>query len=157
VLQDGGFSDPRRWFRRSVQHATTAPLPSSTRDLAGVTTSPVEGIAIVPHVREVVPGLVVTIRYAVPLNRAVQALITVQVRPLKQSVIDDFKDPVSQLPEVMTVFVLAGGDEFVPETAKPQAAISGRTSQIAPETVEQSTECSSAMAASGSPAAGEPG
>jgi DNA-binding Lrp family transcriptional regulator len=47
------------------------------------------------------------------LNRAVQALIAVQVRPLKRSVIDDFKDSVSQLPEVMTVFVLAGGDDFL--------------------------------------------
>jgi DNA-binding Lrp family transcriptional regulator len=46
------------------------------------------------------------------LNRAVQALIAVQVRPLRRSVIDDFKDSVSQLPEVMTVFVLAGGDDF---------------------------------------------
>src|SRR6516225_4682446 len=47
------------------------------------------------------------------LNRSVQALIAVQVRPLKRSVIDAFKDSVGQLPEVMTVFVLAGGDDFV--------------------------------------------
>lgn len=47
------------------------------------------------------------------LNRSVQALIAVQVRPLRRSVIDTFKDSVSQLPEVMTVFVLAGGDDFL--------------------------------------------
>jgi DNA-binding Lrp family transcriptional regulator len=47
------------------------------------------------------------------LNRGVQALIAVQVRPLRRSVIDDFKDSASQLPEVMTVFVLAGGDDFL--------------------------------------------
>jgi DNA-binding Lrp family transcriptional regulator len=47
------------------------------------------------------------------LNRGVQALIAVQVRPLQRSVIDGFKDSVSQLPEVLTVFVLAGGDDFV--------------------------------------------
>lgn len=47
------------------------------------------------------------------LNRGVQALIAVQVRPLRRSVIDTFKDSVSQLPEVMTVFVLAGGDDFL--------------------------------------------
>jgi DNA-binding Lrp family transcriptional regulator len=47
------------------------------------------------------------------LNRGVQALIAVQVRPLRRSVIDAFKDSVSQLPEVMTVFVLAGGDDFL--------------------------------------------
>src|SRR6266851_3496875 len=47
------------------------------------------------------------------LNRGVQALIAVQVRPLRRSVIDDFKDSASQLPEVLTVFVLAGGDDFL--------------------------------------------
>jgi DNA-binding Lrp family transcriptional regulator len=47
------------------------------------------------------------------LNRSVQALIAVQVRPLQRSVIDGFKDTVSQLPEVVTVFVIAGGDDFV--------------------------------------------
>jgi DNA-binding Lrp family transcriptional regulator len=47
------------------------------------------------------------------LNRAVQALIAVQVRPLRRSVIEDFKDSVGKLPEVMTVFVIAGGDDFL--------------------------------------------
>jgi len=47
------------------------------------------------------------------LNRGVQALIAVQVRPLRRSVIDDFKDSVVKLPEVMTVFVVAGGDDFL--------------------------------------------
>jgi DNA-binding Lrp family transcriptional regulator len=47
------------------------------------------------------------------LNRGVQALVAVQVRPLRRSVIDAFKDSVSQLPEVVTVFVLAGGDDFL--------------------------------------------
>lgn len=47
------------------------------------------------------------------LNRSVQALIAVQVRPLQRSVIDEFKETVSQLPEVVTVFVIAGGDDFV--------------------------------------------
>jgi DNA-binding Lrp family transcriptional regulator len=47
------------------------------------------------------------------LNRSVQALIAVQVRPLKRSVIDAFKDSAGQLPQVMTVFVLAGGDDFI--------------------------------------------
>jgi DNA-binding Lrp family transcriptional regulator len=53
------------------------------------------------------------------LNRGVQALIAVQVRPLRRSVIDTFKDSVSQLPEVMTVFVLAGGDDFLLHIAVP--------------------------------------
>jgi DNA-binding Lrp family transcriptional regulator len=47
------------------------------------------------------------------LNRGVQALIAVQVRPLRRSVIEAFKDSVGKLPEVMTVFVIAGGDDFI--------------------------------------------
>jgi DNA-binding Lrp family transcriptional regulator len=47
------------------------------------------------------------------LNRGVQALIVVQVRPLRRSVIESFQDSVRILPEVMTVFVIAGGDDFV--------------------------------------------
>jgi DNA-binding Lrp family transcriptional regulator len=47
------------------------------------------------------------------LNRGVQALVAVQVRPLQRSVIDAFKDSVGRLPEVLTVFVLAGGDDFL--------------------------------------------
>ena len=47
------------------------------------------------------------------LNRGVQALVAVQVRPLRRSVIDGFLGSVGKLPEVMTVFVLAGGDDFV--------------------------------------------
>lgn len=47
------------------------------------------------------------------LNRAVQALVSVQVRPLSRTVIDTFKNSVSALPEVMSVFVLSGGDDFL--------------------------------------------
>jgi DNA-binding Lrp family transcriptional regulator len=51
------------------------------------------------------------------LNRRVQALIAVQVRPLSRAVIDDFQGSVSQLPEVLAVFVLAGGDDFIVHVA----------------------------------------
>jgi DNA-binding Lrp family transcriptional regulator len=47
------------------------------------------------------------------LNRSVQALVSVQVRPLSRAVIDTFKDSASALPEVLSVFVLAGGDDFL--------------------------------------------
>ena len=47
------------------------------------------------------------------LGRRVQALVTVQVRPLNRAVIDDFHDSVLGLPEVLAVFVLAGGDDFL--------------------------------------------
>jgi DNA-binding Lrp family transcriptional regulator len=43
------------------------------------------------------------------LNRGVQALVSVQVRPLSRTAIDTF----SKFPEVMSVFVLAGGDDFL--------------------------------------------
>lgn len=47
------------------------------------------------------------------LNRGVQALISVQVRPLHRSVIDAFQDFAGTLPEILSSFVLAGQDDFV--------------------------------------------
>jgi DNA-binding Lrp family transcriptional regulator len=47
------------------------------------------------------------------LNRGVQAFISVQVRPLSRAVIDTFKGSVGGMPEVLAVFVLAGGDDFL--------------------------------------------
>jgi len=51
------------------------------------------------------------------LNRRVQALIAVQVRPLTRTMIDTFHDSVMALPEVLAVFVLAGGDDFLVHVA----------------------------------------
>jgi DNA-binding Lrp family transcriptional regulator len=51
------------------------------------------------------------------LGRRVQALVTVQVRPLNRAVIDNFHDSVIALPEVLAVFVLAGGDDFLVHVA----------------------------------------
>ena len=53
------------------------------------------------------------------LNRDVQALIAIQVRPLNREVITDFKRYVAGLPEVLSVFVLAGGDDFLVHVAVP--------------------------------------
>jgi DNA-binding Lrp family transcriptional regulator len=47
------------------------------------------------------------------LNRSVQALVSVQVRPLSRAIIDTFKDSANAMPEVLSVFVLAGGDDFL--------------------------------------------
>ncbi|MFI6290760.1 Lrp/AsnC family transcriptional regulator [Nonomuraea sp. NPDC050790] len=47
------------------------------------------------------------------LNRGVQAMVSVQVRPLSRQVIDAFKDFAGRQPEVLSVFVLAGGDDFL--------------------------------------------
>lgn len=47
------------------------------------------------------------------LNRGVQALIAAQVRPLSRDVIERFLSSVSALPEVLSTFVLAGGDDSI--------------------------------------------
>ncbi|WP_433796179.1 Lrp/AsnC family transcriptional regulator [Actinoplanes sp. CA-252034] len=49
----------------------------------------------------------------VALNRGVQAMVSVQVRPLSRAVIDTFKASAAKMPEVLHVFVLAGGDDFL--------------------------------------------
>ncbi|MGC9666490.1 Lrp/AsnC family transcriptional regulator [Planosporangium sp. 12N6] len=51
------------------------------------------------------------------LNRRVQALLSVQVRPLSREVIEGFKAYVTGLPEVLSVFVVAGGDDFLVHVA----------------------------------------
>jgi DNA-binding Lrp family transcriptional regulator len=53
------------------------------------------------------------------LNRHVQALLHVQIRPLSRSVIEGFEAYVSALPEVLSVFVVAGGDDFLVHVAVP--------------------------------------
>lgn len=53
------------------------------------------------------------------LNRHVQALLHVQVRPLSRTVIEGFKAYVTALPEVLSVFVVAGGDDFLVHVAVP--------------------------------------
>ncbi|GAA3244496.1 MULTISPECIES: Lrp/AsnC family transcriptional regulator [Nonomuraea] len=47
------------------------------------------------------------------LNRSVQAMVMVQVRPLSRAVINAFKSSAAAMPEVLSVFVLAGGDDFL--------------------------------------------
>ena len=53
------------------------------------------------------------------LGRQVQALVAVSVRPLRRDAIDAFQHDVSQLPEVMSAFVLAGGDDFLLHVGVP--------------------------------------
>jgi len=47
------------------------------------------------------------------LGRPVQALVFAQVRPLSRELIDRFYRDALAMPEVMAVFVLAGGDDFL--------------------------------------------
>jgi DNA-binding Lrp family transcriptional regulator len=53
------------------------------------------------------------------LGRGLQALIAVQARPLSRDVIDAFKRHVSAMPEVLEIFVLTGGDDFLVHVAVP--------------------------------------
>jgi DNA-binding Lrp family transcriptional regulator len=53
------------------------------------------------------------------LNRRVQALISVQVRPLSREVIEGFKGYAAALPEVLSVYVVAGRDDFLLHVAVP--------------------------------------
>jgi DNA-binding Lrp family transcriptional regulator len=53
------------------------------------------------------------------VNRHVQALLHIQVRPLSRAVIEGFKAYVSGMPEVLSVFLVAGGDDFLVHVAVP--------------------------------------
>jgi len=53
------------------------------------------------------------------LNRHVQALLHVQIRPLSRAVITGFKQYVTPLPEVLSVFVVAGSDDLIVHVAVP--------------------------------------
>jgi DNA-binding Lrp family transcriptional regulator len=53
------------------------------------------------------------------LHRGVQALLHVQVRPLSRTAIEGFKAYAMTLPEVLSVFVVAGGDDFLVHVAVP--------------------------------------
>ena len=47
------------------------------------------------------------------LGRPVQALVSVRIRPLSREVIEGFKAYLVTLPEVLSVYVVAGGDDFL--------------------------------------------
>ncbi|MEU4692438.1 Lrp/AsnC ligand binding domain-containing protein [Actinoplanes sp. NPDC023714] len=48
-----------------------------------------------------------------------QAFLHVQVRPLSRTVIEGFKAYAMSLPEVVSVFVVTGGDDFLVQVAVP--------------------------------------
>jgi DNA-binding Lrp family transcriptional regulator len=47
------------------------------------------------------------------LNRRVQALVALQIRPLNREIIEAVKGYAAGLPEVLDVFVVAGGDDLL--------------------------------------------
>jgi len=47
------------------------------------------------------------------LNRSVQAMIFTQVRPLRPDVVAAFEQAVTDLPEVVSVYTMAGSDDFL--------------------------------------------
>ncbi len=53
------------------------------------------------------------------LGRSLQALVFARLRPLSREVISGFQTYLSQLPEVISVFVVSGDDDFVVHVAVP--------------------------------------
>lgn len=51
------------------------------------------------------------------LDRGVQALVALQIRPLNRNVIEGFKAFAMTLTEVLSVYVVAGGDDFLVHVA----------------------------------------
>ncbi|GLY92533.1 Lrp/AsnC family transcriptional regulator [Actinoallomurus iriomotensis] len=51
------------------------------------------------------------------LNRGVQGLVAVKLRVSSRTAIDAFKDFASRLPEVLSVFVISGDDDFLVHVA----------------------------------------
>ncbi|MHC3469812.1 Lrp/AsnC family transcriptional regulator [Streptomyces sp. 7R007] len=51
------------------------------------------------------------------LGRGVQAMVAAQVRPLGRQVVADFEQSVSRLPEVLSVYTMAGSDDFLVHVA----------------------------------------
>jgi DNA-binding Lrp family transcriptional regulator len=47
------------------------------------------------------------------LNRGVQAMVAVQMRPLNRNVVESFERSVSKMPEVLSVYTMAGSDDFL--------------------------------------------
>lgn len=56
------------------------------------------------------------------IGRGVQALIAFQVRPLSRPAIQGFKAYALAQPEVLAVYVLGGGDDFLVHVALPSVA-----------------------------------
>ncbi|MFE2444934.1 Lrp/AsnC family transcriptional regulator [Streptomyces melanosporofaciens] len=53
------------------------------------------------------------------LNRSVQAMVFTQVRPLRREVVAAFEQSVTQLPEVVSVYTMAGSDDFLVHVTVP--------------------------------------
>jgi DNA-binding Lrp family transcriptional regulator len=59
-------------------------------------------------------------RVALPaLNRGVQAMVSAQVRPLNREVVAAFEQSVAGLPEVLSVYTMAGSDDFLVHVTAP--------------------------------------
>lgn len=68
------------------------------------------------HERGVIRGYHAEIDPAA-LNRRVDAFISARLRPLSRKVIEEFKEALIELPEVLAVFVVAGDEDFLIEVS----------------------------------------
>jgi DNA-binding Lrp family transcriptional regulator len=53
------------------------------------------------------------------LNRGVQAIVATQVRPLRRDIVESFEQSVAQLAEVLSVYTIAGSDDFLVHVTAP--------------------------------------
>jgi DNA-binding Lrp family transcriptional regulator len=133
-----GIRDPSWWFRRTtfgterkraaVDDVDSAIVRELQRDARQTNRDFARAVGIAPSTclervrllreRGVLTGYHAEIDLAA-LNRHVQAFLHVQVRPMSRDVIEGFKTYVTGLPEVLAVFVVAGGDDFLVQVAVP--------------------------------------
>ncbi len=53
------------------------------------------------------------------VGRSVQAIIAVRLQPKTRQAVENFRDLVTQLDEVLAVFVVSGSDDFLVQVAVP--------------------------------------
>ena len=53
------------------------------------------------------------------VGRSVQAIIAVRLQPKTRKAVEDFRDMVTRLDDVLAVFVVTGGDDFLVQVAVP--------------------------------------
>ncbi|MER6419456.1 Lrp/AsnC family transcriptional regulator [Streptomyces sp. NPDC001137] len=86
--------------------------PSSRWGQAGIAPSTrLERIRLLRQ-RGVIRGYHAEVALPAP-NRGVQAMVAATVRPLSRQVVVEFERSVSRLPEVLSVYTMAGSDDFL--------------------------------------------
>lgn len=92
---------------------------TTNRDLANqLRVAPSTSLERLRRLRE--SGVITAFRAEIDLgalNRPVEAMISVQLRPQSRAVIDGFREFVAKLPETLAVYVVAGEDDVLVHVA----------------------------------------